>query len=366
MSNAPLIKKVTTANAIDDATLALSDRQSPDAFLDFAEIGNPDLRTTWLRYRWCLPAVSKPEQIRAERLNRLFEYEVIALARAIPNLQWYDENEDGRRFRFENHGGHFAGTMSGAVLGVPESTKLWHVAQVDCVDSWEFKMLWELSSYRDWDITKFSHVQACMGASGMTRALVIVYNKDTSEIYCERIKAEGDFYQNLMLGAGDILEVNGPPDSIYEKESLKPDALKDKQYRRIYFGEALPAPNCRNCKQSQILYDGGARWYCHRWNINLDLQQQRTGCDTHLYLPSLMPAKKLEDSGSMVRYQSEDGAQFINSEDTAAVPGQHTYDSQQLYAITSQATLEGKLFDDPVLKDLIERFDGTFEVQEAG
>ena len=361
-----LLRQNTTINALDDAILAAEARRQNRGHMGFSTLCDPDMRTTWLKFRWSLPDDFKPRTLRIFRLGHLIESEVIALMRQVPGLQWLESDPaTGKQFTFSLYGGHVGGSMDGAVLGVPEAPQTWHVGEVKSAKDAKFRELVKCGSYKEWNPTYYGQLQCYMGASGMTRALAIVYNKDTSEIYVERIKPVPGYYENAQITAGDLLEVQGPPNSIYKRTDYRIKNYKSEEYQRIYWGDALPKPNCRNCKHAQIQFDGDARWSCNRWQKDISVAEQAKGCDLHLYMRCFVPAKFLEDHGTVMRYKTADGVEIWNSEDKPAVDGQHVYDSQQLYAITRHADLTGDTLSDPVILSLRANLGGVFHADEV-
>lgn len=355
------IPESKTLAGIDEALLFAEKRKERRGHMGMSSICDPDIRTTWLKHRWSLPEEFSPRILRIFRLGHIIEDEVIAMVRGIPGLKWHSADAKGKQFNFLEHGGHVGGSMDGAAVGIPDAPKTWHVGEIKSAKDSSFKALIKAGSYKEWNASYFGQIQCYMGASGMERALVIVMNKDTCEIYSERIKVIPGFYETAMLTARDLLEVQGPPDSIYKPTDYRIKNYKSEKYQRVYWGHELPKPNCRNCKHATIRFDGYARWTCDRHNKDLTIAQQQNGCPVHLYLPPLMPARKLEDHGNLVRYKTTDGMEVWNSEDVSAHKGQQVYTSAELHAISEGDGLTAAFLTDPNVQKLRDTLGATFE-----
>src|SRR5690606_5282616 len=93
----------------------------------------------------------------------------------------------GEQFTFTAVGGHFVAKIDGVGLGVPEAPKTWH------------NISYKTASAKNWAPLAKKGVQAEqpknwaqnqieMHLSQLTRTLFLSVNKDTDEIYAERIR----------------------------------------------------------------------------------------------------------------------------------------------------------------------------------
>ena len=63
-----------------------------------------------------------------------------------------------------------------------------------------------------WNPRYGDSLHAYMGSSGIGQALVVVYNKDTSEMYAEKIQFDSDRYAGLREKVGTVLMSKELPD----------------------------------------------------------------------------------------------------------------------------------------------------------
>lgn len=81
------------------------------------------------------------------------------------------------------------GHIDGIITGLEESKKP-HLLEVKSSNAKRFKELQKLASYQDWDEKYKFQVQAYMLGLALDRCLVVVYCKDNSERYYERIRLD--------------------------------------------------------------------------------------------------------------------------------------------------------------------------------
>ena len=120
--------------------------------LGFSQIGNKDERTIWLKHRWCLNDIEDARVLRIFRLGDAIEEELARFIRQVPGIKFFaTDPENGKQFRFKFLGGHFAGSMDGCILGIPEAPKTWHVWEAKSAKDSKFKELLKAKGgVKDW------------------------------------------------------------------------------------------------------------------------------------------------------------------------------------------------------------------------
>lgn len=272
-----------------------------------------DARTLWLQFRWSLPDDITPRTRRIFELGNLLEIEVIRLLK-LAGFEVYHDDGTGDQFSFSYYGDHFRGSMDGVVRGLPQAPKTWHVLEVKSVKGGRFVEL-QKKGVEKWDAAYYGQMQCYMAAAELDRALFAAYNKDTSELYFERVKLDKTYFPAMRVKALDILENDSPPQSSYKDRSwYEIKNYKSEHYQRVYWGDELPpSVNCRNCRFSRIdLESPGAQWICGKTRLRLTLEQQQAGCAEHNFLPALMPAKLTAESAESATYMADNGQQFTN------------------------------------------------------
>jgi len=269
-------------------------------------IGRECERELWYGFRWCtLPSFSG-------RMLRLFETGQREEERFIENLQSvgievYDHDEEtGRQYGFTDHGGHFAGSIDGVALGIIEAPKTWHLLEFKTYNDRRFELL----KKHGVEITSPEHyaqVIIYMDYMGLKRAFYLAVNKNTDELYSERIKADPQYAALLRDKAERIINASHPPTGI----SADPAWWKCKCCDHISIcHESQPAEvNCRTCLHSSPV-EGG--WRCVKHNHLLSYREQLRGCSDHLYIPDLLPGEVIDAGDDWVEYGFEDGTRIRN------------------------------------------------------
>lgn len=293
---APIKLERTTLDAIDGA-LEISEPGRPH--LGMSDIGEADERRLWFRFRWSLPRRRSPRMARLLRLGHVIEREVADL------LQLAGIKIIGAQEKAFFLGGHFGGSLDGVLLGVPEAPKTPHLWECKSANAKEFAKLKKAGSIYAWHPEYFLQAQNYMGAHDLKRCLFTVYCKDNSDIYVERIEVDKKIFSASLAKARRVITDPEPLASIYPSPNwfeAKFGELDDPFNRKVYWGEATPAPNCRNCRFARPDIEGGT-WYCWSKREHLTEARQRKGCRSHNFVPCLVPRPIVEIGDDYVEYE---------------------------------------------------------------
>ena len=287
-------------------------------------------RFLWLTFRW-VDAKKFPG-----RMLRLFETGQLEEARFVKNLrrigvEVHDVTPDGKQWRVSDLGGHFGGSMDGACVGLPEAPKTWHVIEMKTHNDKSFN-----------DLTKngvakakpqhYAQMQVYMGLTGMERALYLAVNKNTDELYSERVDFDPVEFAKLKARAERVINANEPPLRCSNDPSWYVCKMCD--FHAHCHGEEAPAVNCRTCAHSTPEMDGDATWSCAiqgHGAIDVPIAIQRTGCSQHRYIPILLErfAKQSDYVNGDVVYETEAGP-FVNGDPSnGALASQEIRDCEQ-------------------------------------
>jgi hypothetical protein len=288
---------------------------TPREHLGASVIGGECMRKFWLNFRWV-----KRENFDG-RMLRLFETGHLAEERIIKELR--DAGceviceEDGNQLRFKEFGGHFAGSIDGAVLGVPEAPKTWHLLECKTANDNNFQKI-ESKGVRKAKPEHFAQMQVYMHFLKLKRALYVCVNKNTDEIYTERVYYEKEEAQKQIERAREIVFSPLPP-PVLEQKQFGPCHFCHLKNNCHKLTEELPAMNCRTCIRSTAKDDGS--WHCEKHNKTLTKEDQLAGCTDHLFIPDTVPMKLLEviegEGEIAIVYQSLiNGEKYWNHENT--------------------------------------------------
>jgi len=276
----------------------------PRGHLGASQIGRTCERALWYGYRWCARPIPPGRMLRLFETGKLEESRIFENLRAIGCTVHEVDPTSGRQFWYGDHGGHFSGSLDGAVLNVPGAEKTWHLLEAKTHNARSFSELRQFGVQRAHP-KHLTQMQVYMGWAELTRALYFAVCKDTDDIYCERIAFDARLFEEARAKALRVITATEPPHKA-------DDRCQFCDYRAVCEG-ALPAINCRTCLHAVPLTEGtDARWRCMRDGHEIPPLLQR-GCDNHLFIPSLVSCgAPVELGDDFVVYQTTRGDYFAN------------------------------------------------------
>ena len=298
---------VTTPRTAQAMFAALEAKQRTDLHPRLAASGLGGCeRGQWDKFRWLFP----PEIFTGQKLS-IFETGEVWETRLVQRLRDAGmtvddlDPETGEQWRIVFAGGHASGRTDGKVMGVPEAPKTMHVFEAKSMNDRAFKALLKAGSVREGKPEHYAQVQIYLHKQALTRALYIGINKNTDEMYVERIDYDVLFATQLELKAERIATTDRRPAC-----SCAPYLLKA-GYGCVVNEGLMPARTCRSCIHSTAHLDGDARWSCSRHHRDsLTLEEQRAGCPQHLMNPTAVPGEQIDcdEAGEWVMYRLADGS----------------------------------------------------------
>lgn len=309
-----------TVQAIYDAYKAKGDAEPQRGYLGASIAGRECDRFLWFTFRGAVREEKDGRIYRLLERGDLEEPRIVADLRAIGCEVIDRDPATGDQWELPGDvlGGHFSGHMDAVVKGVPEAPATWHVGEFKTSNTKNFAKLAK-EGVRAAKPDHFAQMQVYMGGFGLTRALYVACNKDTDELYAERVKFDRAFFTALMERAGRIIRTSQAP----ERVASRPDDWRCKfcDAHALCWGAAdkpavpIPSQTCKTCVHSTALTEGeGARWRCDRYQAEVD-PEVGADCPTHLLLPGLVSFAEPTDS--------DDGwIEFTNGDSTKWRHGQ--------------------------------------------
>lgn len=292
----------------------------PSRRLGASSIGQACARRTFYDFRWGGLGGTGFDG----RLLRLFETGNMAESRFVENLraigcEVHDlDPATKEQFTFTAVGGHFVDKMDGAVLGLPEAPKTWHAAEFKTHGDKSFKELTN-KGVREAKPEHYAQLMCAMHLSGMDRGLYLAVNKNTDELYSERLhyaKAEGEAL--IAYAQSIITSADAPPRGFSDPDKFPCTFCPHRQicWPSIPPHAAIPTKvSCRNCVHATAVVSesNAGQWKCERHAKTLSETEQIAACPDHLFLPSFLPFATVEDANTdSVRYRTKDGRTFEN------------------------------------------------------
>jgi hypothetical protein len=304
-----------TVQAIYDWRKREGDKEAPREYLGASLLGHDCERFVWYSFNDCV------REYFDGRMYRLFETGHLAENRFAFELYGIgvkvtDRDDFGNQYAVSAIGGHFRGHMDGAGFEIPEAPKTWHVLEYKTHSEKSFKKLKE-TGVKESKPQHYAQMMVYMHLTGMTRALYLAVNKNTDELYSERIRYNVTESKTLMERAERIITAKTAPARISEK----PDYFKCMfcSAHKICWGcgetaLSIPYLSCRQCVHSTPEMDTDfGRWSCAKHGTTISRAQQFASCADHLVLPDLIAfAVPTDSTDGSIEFTCEDKTVFIN------------------------------------------------------
>lgn len=245
-------------------------------------IGRSCARSIWYLFRWA----AKPEKSgRIVALLGRGDREETRIARDLRGIGVELKNrEHGKQIRI-SFGPHTGGSLDGEVLGFREAPATWHVFECKTSNSKNFSTI-KSGGVKKAKPEHWAQMQIYMKARGRTRAGYFVVNKDTDEIYMERVELDQPAALALEAKAEMTVFAKEPLTRISESPSWWECKFCD-HLSHCQLGQlgALQR-NCRTCLSSTPMRDG--TWRCDLKSKTLTVGAQKKGCKEHRFIPAMM------------------------------------------------------------------------------
>ena len=308
-------------------------------------LGKACERAVWYGFRWAYRETFDGRMLRLFETGHLAEPRFADELRSIGCEVHLVDPDTGNQFEFTEIGGHFVDKIDGMVLGLPDAPKSWHVCEFKTHNAKSFQGL----ASNGLRVAKPEHyVQLMIGMhlSGVDRGLYLASNKDTDELYGERIKYNKAEGENWLAKAVRLIQAESPPPRIGDDAGKFPCNFCS--YREVCHGTTPPGPgvkacvNCRTCcHATPVVGDTQLGiWRCEKHGKNLSEAEQAKACDDHLFIPDFITFATVEDAGEdWIRYRSADGPDWVAAND----PDGEAYRSVELTVLPAPLVGAGEV-----------------------
>jgi hypothetical protein len=336
---------------------ARGDSEKARTYLGASVIGKECKRALWYGFRWAAKERFDGRMMRLFQTGHLAEPRFVADLRAIGVTVFDVDPSNGKQFGFEGCGGHMRGHMDGCADKVPGGGRKWHVLEFKTHSAKSFGEL-KKKGVKAAKPEHFAQVNWYMGKSGMERALYLAVNKDTEELYSERIEFDPVEFERTNVKAESIIFAGEPPPKISEDPKFY--LCNFCAFKPVCHGTKVPAKSCRTCIHATPERTGDARWSCAKVNpdpniSSIPVEVQRAGCAEHLPLPFLVTWAEPVDAGEdwIVFARKGDGRQFVVRTETSTASGDLVITSAELSAAQGP-----EVWDDTGIAELRQAFGG--------
>ena len=321
--------------------------------LGASQIGRPCDRELWYSFRWCGTGAKFDGRMRrlfnrGHREEAVFTDELRGIGMTVHDL----DPATGEQFTFTACGGHFVAKIDGVGQGVPGAEKAWHNIGYKTINADGFKKLVKEGVLKA-KPEHYAQNQVEMKLADLDRTLYLSVNKNTDELYGERIRLDTEAADRLLDRADRVIFSPEPLDGVSTDAAHW--QCRGCSFHAVCHTARLPAPSCRTCLHATPERDGDGRWSCALADagVSIPLDVQRSGCESHLYIPALLKRwGEVEDASEAegwVSYKAADGHEFRNG------PwGLTSYTSKELSGWTPS------LLRDPQFAHLREKYEARF------
>lgn len=278
-------------------------------------IGHHCERYLWLVFRWAKAQSFEGRMLRLFETGKLEERRIARNLRAIGCEVWEDDGTG--QYQLSSLGGHFGGSMDAVIQGYHEVPKQTMPVEMKTHNAKSFK---ELVTKRVLEAKPmhWSQMQTYMGLTEMKSALYFATNKDTDDIYTERVKFDKDAFDRLHVRAERIIKANEPPLRISEDPSWY--QCKFCSMHGLCHGTEAPEVSCRSCAHSTPNIETG-EWDCARGHKCNGIVPSI--CSDHRYIPILLEKfatmVDANETDNWVRYKNTlTGNEFYNGDLSSA------------------------------------------------
>ncbi len=303
-----LEKHVTppTVDAIYEAYVARrKDAHRPH--LGGSQIGNECKRALWYQFRWMDSPVFSGKTLRLFETGDLEEARLVRNLREVGVTVWDKDPDTGKQIRFTACDGHFALSLDGVGKGFKESSQP-HTLEFKTMNEKNFRAL-EREGVEKAKPVYWAQCQIGMHLADLDRCAFIAVNKNTDEIYMERVKRDLAAGLSLVAKAEEIIFSEKPPAKINNDPSFY--LCKFCDYRHVCHEGKPPLVNCRTCAHATPERGGDGKWSCAQGR---DMKP----CELHLFNPYAMPWDVSDAGADWVEYTTPDGEVVRNCEGNSA------------------------------------------------
>ena len=137
----------------------------------------------------------------------------------------------------------------------------------------------------------YAQAQIYMHWSKLDRAYFFVVNKNTDDIYGERINYDKQCALYQIDKAAHIVCSDNPPARLYTsgKDSF---GCRFCTHKATCHEGKLAEVSCRTCAFADPVRDG--TWACTRTKKTISSEEQRAACEFHVFIPALVPLMQID------------------------------------------------------------------------
>ena len=184
------------------------DHFEPRTHLGLSQCGNECDMFLWLKYHGHIEASPQGRILRLFELGNKVEDIVVADLEKVG----YTVTDQQESVIFNWGDVKLTGHTDGRISGLKESSKQ-HLLEIKSCNQKRFVSL-KKDGYCKWSETYKFQIMAYMLGLELDRCLVVVYNKNDSNLYTERIKLDKQWIINKLEHVFEVISRDTPPDGL--------------------------------------------------------------------------------------------------------------------------------------------------------
>ncbi|MHA1558525.1 MAG: hypothetical protein ACTSXG_01770 [Alphaproteobacteria bacterium] len=199
---AEVVNETSTVKAVD---LYYESKFKQRRRLGLSQVGHKCKRYLWHKHRGYDETPPEGRVLRLFNLGNILEDQVV---KDLTNAGCIITGQQAP-VKFTYNGVTLRGSCDGIITGLIESNQK-HLWEMKTMGSKGFKILLK-NGYEKYNDQYRAQIHAYMLGLGLKKAFVTVYNKDTSELYQERIKLNEDWIVGKLQGVFEAISQDKPP-----------------------------------------------------------------------------------------------------------------------------------------------------------
>lgn len=303
-----------TVRAIYTAREKEGRAEEPRRYLGASIIGHECDMYLWLMFRGVIAQKFDGRMFRLFERGRREEAEFCRDLRSIGCEVW-EKDENGNQFGISFLGGHFRGHCDAIVRGIPEAPKTPHVVEMKTHSSKSFANLVKEGVKKSKPM-HYAQMQIYMHGLGLEDALYFAVNKDTDDLYTERVKFDKTEAERLMERAKCLIGGYEPMRCATREDDYRCKMCEARMVCWHKTGAIFSCEtciDCRSCCHSTPEMDGeGATWSCMKGRSCTI--GEFCDCSLHRAIPALIAGELTEARGEDIVYKDVKGNEFVNGD----------------------------------------------------
>ena len=255
-------------------------QELPRPHMGASLLGHHCDRYLWLKFRHAVIEKFSGRMLRLFRRGHMEEATIVQDLQAI-GMVITDYGDEQSRVDF---GKHVSGSIDGIIQsGVPGSKKP-HILECKTHSQKSFDLLKKEGLAK----AKPMHYVQCnvyMLGKGLDRALYYAINKNTDEIYTERVRLDEALAISAVERGQRIATADRMPEPCPGASPSWYLCKSCPAYEFCHADQQVTEKNCRACGWSTARDDG--TWYCEKWQATIPLDGQRVGCVEFVLHPDI-------------------------------------------------------------------------------